>query len=68
MTKTHAFQRLLNYPVSFIIPGAYDGMSTRLIEETEFLKNFIDKKSIYDIVLYKYIIVLMYTIIQLGYI
>ncbi|MGK7377929.1 isocitrate lyase/PEP mutase family protein [Planococcus sp. 1R117A] len=36
MTKTQAFQRLLNDPGSFIIPGAYDAMTARLIEETGF--------------------------------
>ena len=36
MTKTQAFQRLLNDPGSFIIPGAYDAMTARLIEEAGF--------------------------------
>ena len=57
---------LLNFFI--FIAGTYDAMSARLIEETEFFEIFIDKKKIYDIVLYKYIIVLMYTIIRLGYI
>jgi 2-methylisocitrate lyase-like PEP mutase family enzyme len=33
MSKTKEFQKLLTEPGSFILPGAYDAMSARLIEE-----------------------------------
>lgn len=36
MTKTKEFQKLLREPGSFILPGAYDAMSSRLIEEIGF--------------------------------
>jgi 2-methylisocitrate lyase-like PEP mutase family enzyme len=36
MTKTKEFQKLLGEPGSFILPGAYDAMSSRLIEEIGF--------------------------------
>lgn len=36
MKKTEQFQALLREPDSFILPGAYDAMSARLIEETGF--------------------------------
>ncbi|WP_461610824.1 isocitrate lyase/PEP mutase family protein [Cytobacillus kochii] len=36
MKKTQMFQLLLQEPGSFILPGAYDSMSARLIEETGF--------------------------------
>jgi 2-methylisocitrate lyase-like PEP mutase family enzyme len=36
MTKTKEFQKLLHEPRSFILPGAYDAMSSRLIEEIGF--------------------------------
>ncbi|WP_227937769.1 isocitrate lyase/PEP mutase family protein [Alkalihalobacillus deserti] len=36
MTKTEKFHELLREPGSFILPGAYDAMSARLIEETGF--------------------------------
>lgn len=36
MNKTKQFQNLLHQPGSFILPGAYDAMSARLIEETGF--------------------------------
>lgn len=36
MKKTEQFQGLLRGPGSFILPGAYDAMSARLIEETGF--------------------------------
>ncbi|MDQ0257129.1 2-methylisocitrate lyase-like PEP mutase family enzyme [Evansella vedderi] len=35
-TKTEKFQYLLQQPSSFILPGAYDSMSARLIEEMGF--------------------------------
>lgn len=36
MKKTEQFQQLLQKPSSFILPGAYDGMTARIIEETGF--------------------------------
>jgi 2-methylisocitrate lyase-like PEP mutase family enzyme len=36
VNKTNQFQKLLHQPGSFILPGAYDAMSARLIEETGF--------------------------------
>lgn len=36
MSKTKKFQKLLHEPGSFILPGAYDAMSARLIEEIGF--------------------------------
>ncbi|MEH7083233.1 oxaloacetate decarboxylase [Neobacillus drentensis] len=36
MNKTKEFQNLLRKPESFILPGAYDAMSARLIEEIGF--------------------------------
>ncbi|MFP5106194.1 isocitrate lyase/PEP mutase family protein [Neobacillus sp. C211] len=36
MNKTKEFQKLLHQPGSFILPGAYDLMSARLIEEIGF--------------------------------
>jgi 2-methylisocitrate lyase-like PEP mutase family enzyme len=36
MTKTKEFQKLLLEPGSFVLPGAYDAMSAKLIEETGF--------------------------------
>lgn len=36
MSKTKQFQKLLHEPGSFILPGAYDAMSARLIEEIGF--------------------------------
>ncbi|SDL99656.1 oxaloacetate decarboxylase [Bacillus sp. OK048] len=36
MSKTRDFQNLINEPGSFILPGAYDAMSARLIEEIGF--------------------------------
>ncbi|WP_223588393.1 isocitrate lyase/PEP mutase family protein [Neobacillus bataviensis] len=36
MTKTNQFQALLKQPGSFILPGGYDAMSARLIEEAGF--------------------------------
>jgi 2-methylisocitrate lyase-like PEP mutase family enzyme len=36
MKKTYEFQKLLQQPGSFILPGAYDAMSAKLIEETGF--------------------------------
>ena len=36
MKKTEQFQKLLQTPGSFILPGAYDAMSARLIEENGF--------------------------------
>ncbi|QIZ07514.1 oxaloacetate decarboxylase [Priestia megaterium] len=36
MNKTKEFQKLLHQPGSFILPGAYDAMSARLIEEIGF--------------------------------
>ena len=33
MSKTKAFKMTLHEPGSFILPGAYDAMSARLIEE-----------------------------------
>jgi 2-methylisocitrate lyase-like PEP mutase family enzyme len=36
MSKTKEFQNLLKEPGSFILPGAYDAMSARLIEEIGF--------------------------------
>jgi 2-methylisocitrate lyase-like PEP mutase family enzyme len=36
MKKTYEFQKLLQEPGSFILPGAYDAMSAKLIEETGF--------------------------------
>jgi len=36
MTKTKKFQKLLLEPGSFMLPGAYDAMSAKLIEETGF--------------------------------
>jgi 2-methylisocitrate lyase-like PEP mutase family enzyme len=36
VNKTKQFQNLLHQPGSFILPGAYDAMSARLIEETGF--------------------------------
>jgi 2-methylisocitrate lyase-like PEP mutase family enzyme len=34
--KTIEFQKLLNQPGAFILPGAYDAMTARLVEETGF--------------------------------
>ncbi|MEH7274041.1 isocitrate lyase/PEP mutase family protein [Neobacillus vireti] len=36
MNKCQVFQKLLREPGSFILPGAYDAMSAKLIEETGF--------------------------------
>ena len=36
MSKTKEFQKLLTEPGAFILPGAYDAMSARLIEEIGF--------------------------------
>lgn len=36
MKKTNEFQKLLQEPGSFILPGAYDAMSAKLIEENGF--------------------------------
>jgi 2-methylisocitrate lyase-like PEP mutase family enzyme len=36
VNKTKQFQKLLHQPGSFILPGAYDSMSARLIEEIGF--------------------------------
>ncbi|MBT2730169.1 oxaloacetate decarboxylase [Bacillus sp. ISL-75] len=36
MSKTKEFQKLIQKPVPFILPGAYDSMSARLIEEIGF--------------------------------
>ena len=36
MSKTKEFQKLLTEPGAFILPGAYDAMSARLIEEVGF--------------------------------
>ena len=36
MKKTNNFQKLLHEPGSFILPGAYDAMSAKLIEEIGF--------------------------------
>jgi 2-methylisocitrate lyase-like PEP mutase family enzyme len=36
MTKSGDFQKLLNEPGSFIVPGAYNPMTARLVEETGF--------------------------------
>jgi 2-methylisocitrate lyase-like PEP mutase family enzyme len=36
MNKCNDFQKLLREPSSFILPGAYDAMSAKLIEETGF--------------------------------
>ena len=36
MNKTKDFQKLLHEPGSFILPGAYDAMSAKLIEEIGF--------------------------------
>jgi 2-methylisocitrate lyase-like PEP mutase family enzyme len=36
VNKTKEFQKLLHQPGSFILPGAYDAMSARLIEEIGF--------------------------------
>ena len=36
MSKTRDFQKLIKEPGSFILPGAYDAMSARLIEEIGF--------------------------------
>jgi 2-methylisocitrate lyase-like PEP mutase family enzyme len=36
MNKCNDFQKLLREPGSFILPGAYDAMSAKLIEETGF--------------------------------
>jgi 2-methylisocitrate lyase-like PEP mutase family enzyme len=36
MSKCNDFQKLLREPGSFILPGAYDAMSAKLIEETGF--------------------------------
>ena len=36
MNKCKDFQKLLREPGSFILPGAYDAMSAKLIEETGF--------------------------------
>lgn len=36
MKKTEQFQQLLQNPSTFILPGAYDGMTARIIEETGF--------------------------------
>lgn len=36
MKKTERFQQLLQNPSTFILPGAYDGMTARIIEETGF--------------------------------
>jgi 2-methylisocitrate lyase-like PEP mutase family enzyme len=33
MNKTKEFQKLLHEPGTFILPGAYDAMSARLMEE-----------------------------------
>lgn len=36
MNKTQEFQKLIHQPGTFILPGAYDAMSARLIEEIGF--------------------------------
>lgn len=36
MKKTELFQQLLKNPSTFILPGAFDGMTARIIEETGF--------------------------------
>src|SRR3954454_5291568 len=36
MKKTEKFHSLLQKPAPFILPGAYDAMSAKLIEETGF--------------------------------
>lgn len=36
MKKTEQFQQLLQNPNTFILPGAYDGMTARIIEEAGF--------------------------------
>lgn len=36
MKKTEQFQQLLQNPSTFILPGAYDGMTARIIEEAGF--------------------------------
>ena len=36
MNKTQQFQKLIHQPSTFILPGAYDAMSARLIEEIGF--------------------------------
>lgn len=36
MKKTEQFQQLLQNPRAFILPGAFDGMTARIIEETGF--------------------------------
>lgn len=36
MKKTEQFQQLLKNPSTFILPGAFDGMTARIIEETGF--------------------------------